>query len=817
MGPHSLRVLEYGAIRERVVRLAACSLGQERAREMAPSLEEEEVRRLQVETAEAVRLLSGGGGVPLGGVHDIRPALQIAAVGGMLEPHALLQVADTLSAGRKLRAYLLQRRDQCSVLSELAGRILELRHVEDAVYGAISEQAEVRDDASPLLSRLRREMRTIRGRMTERLNSIIRSPGHRDMIQDPVITTRDGRYCIPVKSEYRTQFGGLVHDQSSSGATVFMEPASVVELGNELRQVELKERAEVERILRQLTGMVGQSAEDIRYSVEAIGDLDFIVARARLALEMNAVEPILNRDGFIGLRRARHPLLTGDVVPIDIDLGREKTVIVITGPNTGGKTVSLKTVGLLTLMAQSGLQIPAHEGSTLSVFRGVYADIGDEQSIQQSLSTFSGHITNIAGILEQVERTGAKSLVLLDEVGAGTDPTEGAALAKSILQHLLQRGARTIATTHYGELKEFAYSTPGVENASVEFDTETLRPTYRLLIGIPGTSNAFAISARLGLPLPIVESARSLIGTDRTVLSEVIQRLTEEQRETEQDLRKAAQTARDLEAKQARLEQELQRAEKERAEILSKARAQAEEMVRSARREMDRVRDEIRRLEKQARRASEQQTTTPTGLQQVREKLTRASGRMEQRAERVTRPRRGETDAVPEAAPQPAPGPLAAGDVVWISGLNQRGTLVSIGEDDRGQVLIGSMRMTVPLENLQKIHSATPATRTPAPSPASRAAAGALSDMRLQARANISPEVNLRGMRAEEAIQRLDEYLDDACLAGISPIRVVHGKGTGALKRVVWELLQQHPHVSGYSHPSEEEGGAGATVVTLKE
>ncbi|HEU4754255.1 MAG TPA: endonuclease MutS2, partial [Armatimonadota bacterium] len=457
------------------------------------------------ETTQAVRLLDGAG-VPLGGIHDVRPAVRIAGVGGVLEPAVLLEVADTVGAGRKLRHFLLQRSESVPRLAGFAERVGEFSLIEQAVHEAINDHAEVRDDASPALSRLRKELRTIRSRMLERLNSILRSQAYRDMIQDPVITTRDGRYCIPVKSEYRTAFGGLVHDQSSSGATVFMEPQAVVELGNELRQVELKERQEVERILRELTALIGRHAVDLGYTLEALGELDFIFARGKLSLGMDAAEPVINGEGFIGLRRARHPLLTGPVVPIDVELGRAFRVLVITGPNTGGKTVALKTAGLLCLMAQSGLHVPADSGSTLPVFHGIYADIGDEQSIQQSLSTFSGHITNIAGILEAVEKSGTKSLVLLDEAGAGTDPAEGAALAKAILSHLLERGARTIASTHYGELKEFAYSTPGVENASVEFDVETLRPTYRLLIGIPGASNAFSIAARLGLPEEVVQA-----------------------------------------------------------------------------------------------------------------------------------------------------------------------------------------------------------------------------------------------------------------------------------------------------------------------
>lgn len=815
MDSHSLRVLEFGAVRDRVVEQASCSLGQERARAMEPSSNEELVRQWQRETTESARLLDAPGGPSLGGVHDIRPAIRAGTVGGILEPHSLLEVADTAAAARKLKAYLLQRRENVPNLGELARRIGEFPALEDAIYDSISEQGEVRDDASPTLSRLRKELRIIRQRMTDRLHSILRSPGYRDMIQDPVITTRDGRFCIPVKSEYRAQFGGLVHDQSTSGATVFMEPAAVVELGNELRQVEIREHQEVERILRELTGRVGGHAEDLTETVGALGDLDYIFARARLALSMDAAEPAINSEGFVGLRRARHPLLKGDVVPIDVELGRQHTLLVITGPNTGGKTVSLKTVGLLCLMAQCGLHIPADEGSTLPVFRGVYADIGDEQSIQQSLSTFSGHITNISRILGELERTGVRSLVLLDEIGAGTDPTEGAALARAIMEYLHRRGARTIATTHYGELKEFAYATEGVENASVEFDTESLRPTYRLLIGIPGTSNAFVIAARLGLPEEIVQQARGMIGADRAELSEVIQRLTEDQRATETDLRRASQAARESEAKREQYERQLRQLRDERTEVLARARREAEDMVRAARRDVERMREELRRLEKQARKAATEPGGT-AGLQRVRDRLQKLDKRVDQRADKIDR--RAEE---PRAAESPAPEPLqidrrppSPGDLVWVSGLNQRGSMLSAA-DGKAQVQIGSMRMTVPLEDLQRI--LTPAPARTGPAPAVQQAAAREADIRMRARANISPEVSLLGLRAEEALTRLDEYMDDACLAALSPVRIVHGKGTGALRRVVWEYLRDHPNVAAYRHPAEEDGGNGVTIAELRE
>jgi DNA mismatch repair protein MutS2 len=821
MDHHSLRVLEYAAIRRMVIEHAACGLGQERAEQMAPSTRPDEVARLQRETTEAVALLELPGAMTFGGIHDIRAATRIAAAGGTLEAAALIKIADTLGGVRRLKAPLTARRDASPLLHELGWRLSEFGGLEEEIRECVGPRGEVLDTASPLLGRLRRELRTFRARVSERLQSVLRSPQYRDMLQDPVITTRDGRFCLPVKSEYRTQFGGLVHDQSASGATVFMEPASVVELGNELRQLEARERHEIERILRELSGRLGERGEELLETLDVVGELDFIFARARLSLGMDGTEPLINRDGFVSLRRARHPLLHGNVVPLDLELGRAKWVIVVTGPNTGGKTVALKTVGLLALMAQSGLHLPAHEGSTVPVFEGIHADIGDEQSIQQSLSTFSGHITNIARILGAVEQTPGASLVLLDEVGAGTDPAEGAALARAILEYLRAHGVRTIATTHYGELKEFAYASEGVENASVEFDLQTLGPTYRLLTGVPGTSNAFAIAARLGLPVPVLEAAKGMIGAERTELSEVIQRLTEEQRATEEDLRRAATAVREVESARAQAALELKRAQAERADLINRARGEAEELLRATRREAELFRERLRELDREARR-NPREGAKPGAIDRVREELNL-----------LAREAADRTAALPPREPPPAPVGAAeeppqldsqaptAGDLVWVPEFNQRGTLLSAPDAGKAQVQIGSMRLTVPAASLRRILSpargriGTPPAGPPGPVAPSLHAPSL--DSRVKARMNISPELHLRGLRAEEALSRLDSYLDDACLAGLSPVRIVHGKGTGALKRAVWEHLQRHPQVAGYAHPGDDDGGSGVTLAELRE
>lgn len=814
MDDHALRVLEYAAVRDLLIAQAQCSLGGERAAALAPSAHEDEVMEWQEQTAQAAALLAVSTGPPFGGIRDIRPAIRAAEVGGVLEPAALLAVADTIRGTHALRGFLLAREDTAPRLAALARFLGEFPSVQNAIEKAVNDQAEVRDEASPLLSRLRQEIRGVRQRMVERLHALLRSPAYRDMLQDAIVTTRGGRHCVPVKAEYRVQFGGLVHDVSGSGATVFMEPAALVELGNELRQLEAREHQEVERILRELTARVGAEAGPLAETARLLGELDFIFARGRLALAMEACPPVLNRNGTVRLRRARHPLLTGTVVPIDVELGGTWTVLLITGPNTGGKTVALKTVGLLVLMAQSGLHVPAAQGSELPVFAGVYADIGDEQSIAQSLSTFSGHITNIVSILRGVEDTGSRSLVLLDEAGAGTDPAEGAALAKAILRKLLRAGARVVATTHYGELKEFAYATPGVENASVEFDLETLQPTFRLLTGVPGASNAFAIAARLGLPAQVLEEAGTLLGAKHVEVSDVLQRLTESRRATDADLARAERAAAEMERRREQLERGLHALQEERSVILRRARQEADDLVRAARRDLEALRGELRHLERDARRAAEAGAPR-AALQHLRERLAQAAQRYdhrtqrtERRLDRATRESGTEADA-PAAGVQLDPERAATpGDSVWISGLNQQGTLLGL-QGARAQVQLGAMRMAVPVEAVKRIVSPRPGT-----APKTTATPDSGSGMR--ARATISPELKLLGMRADEALARLETYVDEACLAGLSPFRVVHGRGSGALRRVVWEYLKGHPNVREFRHPGEEEGGTGATVVELR-
>lgn len=810
MNDHSLRVLEYADVRRLLAEQTSTALGRELAEALEPLTDSGRIRLLLGETTEAVTLLVRVGRVPLGGIRDVRSAVKLAAREGMLEPDVLLSIADTLAAAGKLRSFLCQHREVAPTLASKSDEIGDLRPLQEAIRAAIDDHAEVRDSASATLERLRREIKVTHSRMMEKLQSILRSSGSRDLIQEPIITMRGDRYCIPVKAEYRGQFGGLVHDQSGSGATVFMEPMVAVELGNELRQLVIQERQEVERILTALTGRVGSHSVELERTLAALGTVDFIVARARLSLSQQASQPDLSEGHRLYLRQARHPLLHGSVVPIDVTLGEPDPVLVITGPNTGGKTVSLKTVGLLSLMAQSGLHVPAETGSCVPVLEGIFADIGDEQSIQQSLSTFSGHITNIAAILRQVDRCGGHCLVLLDEVGAGTDPAEGAALAKSILHYLLRRGAICIATTHYGELKEFAYTHEGVENASVEFDLETLHPTYRLLIGIPGSSNAFTVAARLGLPESLIADARSMVGTDRAELATVIERLTSDQKETEENRIRSARAAADVEALQARYERDLKQLRADREETTRRARAEADRLLRRARREADDLVDELKRLEKQAR-----ETVSSVDISRLRDEVKTASEKVAGSPE--PNPQPADSDLQPSTyntppVPRTDTRPPEVGDLVWIASLNQRGTLLEEPADGRAPVQIGAMRMTLPYRSLQRLMGAAAAAKGEALSER-----GAATKLQLKARSDVASEVHLRGQHVEEALRLLDDYIDSVCLAGISPVRIVHGKGTGTLRRAVWDWLQAHPYVEDVRLGEDGEGGSGVTVVRMRE
>jgi DNA mismatch repair protein MutS2 len=777
----TLRVLEFPALLSQLAALTVTACGRELAESLRPSADPAQVRAALQETAEAAALLDDGE-VPLRGAADIREVLHRARIGAVLDPAELVALADTLATIRQCRSYVLARRARAPALARRAASMDTGEALDAAIRRTVAPDGTILDGASPRLARLRREQQAVHGRLRDTLEAVVRGPYGR-MLQDAVVTIRADRYVVPVRAEYKGQFPGVLHDHSASGATAFMEPLSAVPLGNRLRELQIEERQEVQRLLRELSVEVARQADRIAASYQILGDLDCVVARARLAALQAASPPTVRTDGVLRLRRARHPLLAGEVVPIDVELGDRFTTLVLTGPNTGGKTVTLKTVGLLTLMAQAGLFIPADPGSEVAVFSQVFADIGDEQSIQQSLSTFSSHMGAIVGILDQVDRAGgpagASALVLLDEVGAGTDPAEGVALARAIIEHLHRRGARTVVTTHYNELKALAWTHPGIENASVEFDPVTLRPTYRLRIGLPGRSNALDIARRLGLAAEIVERARELLGPQAGTLDRILRDLEADRRASEHDRAEAARRREEAEEVAAQVRRELERLRAERAQTLRRVREEAEALLRAARDEVDALARSLR------------ESPDARAVQQARLRLRRLAEDLRKR-----------TEPEPEGEPLDEVHP---GQEVYVVPLGRVGTVVG-GPDGRGEVEIqaGVLRVRASLAALRAAPptgSGSPLREQTEPLPARPAA--------------VPLSVSLRGLTAEEATAVLDRYLDDAFLAGLARVTVIHGKGTGALRRAVHHFLRGHPHVRSYRPGGPAEGGEGVTVVEL--
>lgn len=793
MDERSLRVLEFPAIVERLAQATSFSPGRELALALRPVADGEAVRHALAETGEACELLGRGGHDPLAGARDVRDSLRRAALGGALSGPELLDVAATAAAMRRARQLLLADPDAWPRLARRALRLGTFVDLEEAIAACIGPDGQMRDDASPELERLRGRIRTLHQRIRERLESIVRSPALRPALQESLITVRSGRQVVPVKQEHKAMIPGIVHDTSASGATVFVEPMAVVELNNNLQEARSLEEQEVERILRHLSGRVGEVAEPLSTGVAVLAELDLALAKARLAESMRAVAPEMNDDGWIRIVGGRHPLLTGTVVPIDVWLGRDARVLVITGPNTGGKTVTLKTVGLFCLMAQAGLFVPAEPGTELAVFSGIYADIGDEQSIQQSLSTFSSHMTNIVRILHTMDR---RSLVLLDELGAGTDPAEGAALAMAILDHILSAGARAVATTHYSELKAFVHSRPGMQNASVEFDVHTLAPTYRLIMGLPGRSNALEIAARLGLPEPILAQARARLTHDDVRVDDLLRNLDETRRALEGELERARELRRENERLRAELEAARAELAARRQDVLDKARDEARRVVAAARREAEAVLAELRRRERQG---------DLEGARVVRRRLERIRAQVEEPA----------LPAPVPAGKKLAKEELVPGTAVWLPSLGQPGTVTEPpAADGHVGVQVGGMRVRVPWQTLE----AAPGQQAAAPPQTARRAGPVFQasyGLVAEKRAHISPELHVRGMTVEEALDAVNKYLDDAILAGLASVRIVHGKGTGTLRRVIQDHLRTDPRVKSWRLADPAAGGHGVTVAEL--
>jgi len=784
---HDLRTLEFEKILDQLAEHTSFSAGRELALALRPSTDPHEVRQRQQATTEAKALLGTRPEVTLGAARDVRSHAERAGLFAMLQPHEILEVQGTLLAARRLRSLLLRLEDEYPLLADSAVQLEPLPELTDAIGRCLDDDGNVLDSASPELARIRRELRQAQERLTERLRRFVADGDNAAYLQEPIITERSGRYVVPLKSQFRGRIPGIVHDTSASGATLFIEPLATVELGNQVQELRSLERHEVERILRELTEMIGEHADVIDRDVEILAELDLAFACARYSFAQRAQPAEIlstgaasGADGLanrarLHLHAARHPLLPEDtVVPIDVRVGEDARILLITGPNTGGKTVALKTVGLLTAMTQAGMHIPAGEGSSVPVYDGIYADIGDEQSIEQSLSTFSSHMTHIVSVLEQAT---PQSLVLLDELGAGTDPVEGAALAQSLLEALLDLGCTAVCSTHYSALKLFAFGTEGIQNASVEFDLETLSPTFKLSIGVPGRSNALAIARRLGLDPAILDRAASLISPQDMEADSLLEGVRQARdaaeharEEAEKHLRRAARLEDDL-------RQRISEVEASREQVLEEARAQGRQLL-------DELQDELKAL-----------------------RLLVATGSDRARAVREATQRHAELAKALEPAPTPPPSPsirandLKPGDSVRIAYLGQVGEVLSVG-DQEAEVRVGNLRLRAQREALERVASA--------PREAPRRSTVSTSE-------GVSPgtELDLRGYRADEVAIELERYLNSAYMAGLPWCSIIHGKGMGVLKQVVREQLQGHPLVSEFRPGALAEGGDGVTVVKL--
>ena len=783
MNERNLRVLEFEKIRERLAGFTLSAPGKALALALVPSGDPGTVALLQAQTEEAGAIQAYIGGSPMGHFSDVSGSLTVAKAGGTLSTRALLDVAELYKTSRLARGALVTEREDTPHLTQMGSGLVTNRNLEEEIYNAILSEDEIADRASPELYDIRRHIRLLNDRMRDKLNQFARNPSMSKYLQDTIITMRNGRYVVPVRAECRQNVPGLVHDQSASGQTLYIEPMAVVEAGNDLKQWTAKEQQEIERILGELSGRIGPDAGDLKNNIILLAELDMIFARLHLGREMQGVTPKLNSEGRINLIAARHPMIDpAQVVPIDLWMGGPIRQLIVTGPNTGGKTVTLKTCGLLTLMAQAGMQIPADPGSEVAVFDEVFADIGDEQSIEQSLSTFSSHMTNIVAILKGVTEN---SLALFDELGAGTDPTEGAALAVSILTELMGRGATVMATTHYAELKAYALSTPGVENASVEFDVQTLRPTYRLSIGVPGKSNAFEISRRLGLPERLIRDAGERLTRDQVRFEDVIanaeyhRQIAEKERALAEQAHRETQQIRD-EADRLRREMEEQR-----KTLMKKTKEDARRVLTRAQQESEALIAELKR----ARR----------GDRQVKDHELGRMRRQIQQALDDTKEKLG-GNAAPEGE---VPTELKVGDNVLLTHLNTRAVVLT-EPDGKGDAMVQAGAVKIKA-NMKQMLLVKPEKKK------KESASHAQLSIR-----QVSWECDLRGMSLEEALTAADLFLDGAMLAALKNVTIIHGKGTGVLRRGIHEHLKKQPHVKEFRLGRYGEGEDGVTVVTLK-
>lgn len=792
MNEKALRTLEYTKIIERLTELAGSSIGKELCRNLKPSSNLAEIEAAQKQTSDALSRIYQRGSISFSGVQDVRGSLKRLEIGGSLSALELLRIAKLLETTSRVKSFgRLENSDrEKDSLDDMFDGLQPLANLYNEIYRCILSEDEIADDASPALAKIRRSIRQTNDRVHTQLASLVNGSS-RTYLQDAVITMRNGRYCVPVKSEYKGQVPGMIHDQSSTGSTLFIEPMAIVKLNNELRELELQEQKAIEAVLAELSNMAAAENENIADNFRILTQLDFIFARAMLSKSYNGTEPIFNEKGHINIKNGRHPLLDKkSVVPIDIWLGKDFRLLVITGPNTGGKTVSLKTVGLFTLMGQAGLHIPAFDHSELSVFDEVFADIGDEQSIEQSLSTFSSHMTHTVSILKEATD---RSLVLFDELGAGTDPTEGAALAIAILNELHSRGTCTMATTHYSELKVFALTTPGVENGCCEFSVETLRPTYRLLIGVPGKSNAFAISGKLGLPEHIIEDARSRISEQDESFEDLLSDLEHSRITIEKEQEELARYKAEAASLKAQLEKKQERLDSAKERILAEANEKAHTILREAKEYAD---ETIKNFNKYGKAAGVSISDMERERTRLREKMNAAEKNMAKK-----------TPAKVKKAVDPKA--LRVGDSVKVLSLNLKGT-VSTLPDAKGNLFVqmGILRSQVNLRDIEPIDE--PVITAPN---FNRTGSGKI---KMAKSSSVGIELNLLGKTSDEAISELDKYLDDAYIAHLPSVRIVHGKGTGALRKAVHNYLRRCKIVAEYHLGEFGEGDAGVTIVTFK-
>lgn len=785
MNEKCLRVLEFNKIKEKVKQYTNTSAAKDIIEGLRPYESLYEVKNHLEETEEAFELLIKKGSPPFEGVYDVREGIKRAEKGSSLMAGQLLKIAQVMRSARRFKEYASHKEEEKSyrIIEEICESIAPLKKLEDDIFNAIVSEEEIADRASTKLYSIRRSLKDKSSSIKDKVNSLMRI--YAPYMQENIYTIRGERYVLPVRAEHKGSVPGLVHDQSSSGATLFIEPMGLVNLNNEIKELMLKEKAEVERILSELSGEVYDRIAAVKHNADIIWELDFIFAKAKYASDMNCTCPQVNDDGIIDIIEARHPLIDPKVVvPISIYLGREFTSLVVTGPNTGGKTVTLKTVGLISLMALSGLMIPARENSKVSFFNEIFADIGDEQSIEQSLSTFSSHMKNIVSIIGEADN---KSLALFDELGAGTDPTEGAALAVSILENLRKRNTRIVATTHYSELKGYALKTAGVENASVEFDVETLRPTYRLLIGIPGKSNAFEISRRLGLADYVIADAKSSISGETLKFEDLVQSLQEKSIKAAEDARKAEALKFEAQKIKEKYELKLTSMQNVREKAVYDAQREAKRIIIEAKEEADSILKDMRELEKMG-----YSSEARTALEESRKKL---KDKLEKVEEAANRPMPDSGEELRE---------VKIGEEVFLPTLNMK-VIVLTKPDNRGEVQVqaGIMKINAKVKDL-------------------RVSSGSTENKKIRKREaklnlrSVSSSVDLRGLDAEEAIYTADKYLDDAYLGGLKEVTIIHGKGTGVLRQAITDMLKRHPHVKNYRLGEYGEGGTGVTVAELK-